>query len=458
MAFSVWAARRRLAYFLMVAGFLLLVVAVPLFKFFYKPATCFDGIQNQAELGIDCSGPCRRLCAAETLPAIVHWQRFFEVVPTVYSAVAYVENPNIKAGATMVPYNFKFFNANNELMYERTGEVNIPPKKIIAVFEHTISLPKKPGRIEFEFTSLPVWDKGYPEEPVIPIGDKELKDETTAPRLNATISNPFVFPLSNIEVTALIKDTNGNVIAASQTYIDKIDKGKSAQAVFTWPKPFPTEMKVCELPADIMLIIDRSGSMDDDGINPPQPLTDVKNAAISFVNQVKPEDQIGVVSFATEASNPPDSLLSSEFDEVKSALQKISILTLGSQNTNIGDGLKQAIDELASRRHKTRAKKVAVLLTDGEANVPTDDRDDAFPTTYALDIASKAKQSGVEMYTIGLGANVNESFLKNVATEPGYFFSAITTKELSAVYRNINSSICKIGPSVIEIITRTNTK
>jgi Mg-chelatase subunit ChlD len=456
---SSWAAKRRLIYFSIVAGFFLLVVAIPLFKIYYKAPTCFDGIQNQDEVGVDCGGHCQRLCATQALPPIVHWQRYFEVVPGIYSAVAYIENPNSKAGAYNVPYRFTFVDDKNEFVSERAGTVNIPPKKIFAVFESTISIPNlKPAKVTFEFTSAPQWDKEYPEEPLITVTDRELQNESTSPKLFVTLTNSQVFPLSNIEVTALISDTKGNVIAASQTFIDSIEKGLSKQAVFTWPRPFETGTRECQAPADTVLVIDRSGSMDDDGANPPQPLTDAKNAAASFVDKAQKDDQIGVVSFASAASFPPDALLSKAFSEIKDVVRGISILPIGSQNTNIGEGLKVALDELNSARHKGSAKKVIILLTDGEANLPVDDNDDDRPAKYAASIADEAKKSEIELYTIGLGSKVNQTFLKSIATKPSYFYSAVSSKDLEGIYGEISSAICKIGPSIIDIITRTNSR
>jgi len=456
---SSWAAKRRLIYFSIVAGFFLLVVAIPLFKIYYKAPTCFDGIQNQDEAGIDCGGRCQRLCDTQALSPIVHWQRYFEVVPGIYSAVAYIENPNSKAGAYNVPYRFTFVDDKNEFVSERTGTINIPPKKIFAVFEAAISIPNlKPDKVTFELTSSPQWNKDFPEEPLITVTERELQNESTSPKLFVTVTNPQVFPLSDVEVTALISDTKGNVIAASQTFIDSIEKGLSKQAVFTWPRPFETGTRECQGPSDTLLVIDRSGSMDDDGQNPAQPLTDAKAAAVSFVEKAHKDDQVGVVSFASAASFPPDALLSRAFTEVKDIIRGISILPIGSQNTNIGDGLKVAIDELETSRHKGAAKRVIILLTDGDANLPINDNDDAYPEKYAASMADRARKAGIDLYTIGLGNSVNQAFLRSIATKSSYFYSALSSKDLEGIYGEISSAICTIGPSVIDIITRTNSR
>ena len=63
--------------------------------FFHKTPTCFDGVKNQNEKGLDCGGVCTRICSGDISTPIVMWQRVFQVTPGVYSAVAYIQNPNV---------------------------------------------------------------------------------------------------------------------------------------------------------------------------------------------------------------------------------------------------------------------------------------------------------------------------------------------------------------------------
>ena len=45
-----------------------------------------------------------------------------------------------------------------------------------------------------------------------------------------------------------------------------------------------------------MLLLDRSGSMASLGFNPPQPLSDAKEAAVSFIKQLGSSDRVGIIS------------------------------------------------------------------------------------------------------------------------------------------------------------------
>lgn len=72
-------------------------------------------------------------------------------------------------------------------------------------------------------------------------------------------------------------------------------------------------------PLDVMLVLDRSGSMDDAGGSPPEPITSAKNAAKLLVDTLDPaQDQVGLVSYATTASL--DRTLTSNLAAVKTAI------------------------------------------------------------------------------------------------------------------------------------------
>jgi Mg-chelatase subunit ChlD len=266
--------------------------------------------------------------------------------------------------------------------------------------------------------------------------------------------NKSLQDVSNIEVTAIVYDGNNNAVAASRTYVNTVKKGETAQAVFTWPQPFQAKLDVCEVPANVMLVLDRSGSMASDGSNPPEPLTDAKNAAASFVDQLKDLDQVGMVSFATTPSDPIDAALSSNHPDVKGKIAGLSIATGSVQNTNLGGGLESALTELTSKPHNPDSKSVIIALTDGIATDPEEQGDPNYPEEYAANIASQIRTDNIQLYTVGLGKDVNAAFLQSIATDKDHYYSALTSKDLQGIYNDIATKICEKRPAVIEVITR----
>ncbi|OHA38654.1 MAG: hypothetical protein A3G52_04385 [Candidatus Taylorbacteria bacterium RIFCSPLOWO2_12_FULL_43_20] len=450
---SHWATKRKLSY--IGAFFVLLFVgfALPVFFFVYDSPTCFDGKQNQNETGIDCGGSCNILCSTESIRPLVLWQRIFKVLPGIYNAVAYVENANISSGSEAVPYVFELYDENGSLIAERKGVADIPPNKKFPIFEDRIDTGgKTPSRTIFQFTDDPVWKKDTRQFPDIRVTSSSLVEGEDNPRVLSTIENRSLEDIYDLEVVAMVYDSGENVIAASRTYVNKLEKGGSENLVFTWPYALDLGVVECESPADVMLVIDRSGSMDDDGGDPPEPLSSVKKAAVSFVENMKERDRAGVVSFANTASDPLDIVLTADFKKVKDSVFAINIATTsGPQNTNIGSGLIVATKELLSERGREEAKKVIVLLTDGLPSRPTLPDNKEYPEKYAIDAANGARAANIDLYAIGLGSGVRADFLRDLTVIPDRYFEAARPEELIQIYRNIAASICKLGPTKIQI-------
>jgi len=236
-----WAQRRKTTYIVSILFILLIIFAVILFSKFNKVPTCTDGKQNQSELGIDCGGPCSNLCRAQfTDPVIIWGPRWSKVSSSeMYNFLTYIQNPNIGEGAYNATYNFKVYDKENILLYQKTGITYLPPNNNFVVFEDNISLNDKvPARTEFKFVGNPVWQKIENRELDITAISKSLVNEDTKPKLFVTMKNSTLLPVYDIEEVAILYDVNGNAVAFSKTKIDSIEADGTADIVFTWPQQF----------------------------------------------------------------------------------------------------------------------------------------------------------------------------------------------------------------------------
>ncbi len=233
---SVWAQRKRNT---IVGIFALLIfVFLAVGYFLFAPAvSCTDGTQNQNEQGVDCGGVCKRICSSEARSLSVLWTRPVFVDRGVYSVVAYISNSNVTLGARAVPYRFKLYDDRNLLIYERAGSTDVPANTNFAVFEGSITTGNRiPSRAFFEFAGLPTWFKVTREVP-LKVRDVEFST-TSTPRLSARLLNQSLQDAENIKVTALLFDGEDNVIAASETHIDRLIRESDTAVIFTWPNPF----------------------------------------------------------------------------------------------------------------------------------------------------------------------------------------------------------------------------
>ena len=165
---------------------------------------------------------------------------------------------------------------------------------------------------------------------------------------------------------------------------------------------------VCATGVDVSLIIDATGSMSQ---NDPQGIR--KQAAKAFIDSASPGDRISVVAFSGSASTLAFMrTITSDKDktELKGAVDKIS----NSGSTNINAALDAGFYNLQSTSDSN--PKVAILLTDGEHNVGA----------YREASHTQYKDRGWPVYTIGLGAEIDEGLLGRIATDTIGTYTALT--------------------------------
>jgi len=453
-----WSVKRKRVIFSLIFLTLIVLVGMPLFFLFYQAPSCFDGKQNGDETGIDCGGSCQLICTDQTLPLISKGDpRVLETRPGVYNVVALAENPNILAEILHARYTINLFEESSFIPVKTIeSEVFVPSNGPFIVFEGPIDMGERhPIRVTLEWhTDSFIWQRNTKTFKDIVARDAVLTREDIAPRVSAMLVNNSQDHVSNIELTVLVSGEDGNLIAASKTFVEDLPKGASSPVVFNWPAPFNIKEDICSFPVDVALVIDRSGSMAFLGNNPPQPLTEVKNTARYFINQLGINDRYTLISFANEASNPIDAELGVDLDTIHKTINAISIATESLQNTNIGAGILSARAELNSVRHRENTGKALVLLTDGTPTLPVRAGISKYPETYALESAEIAKRDDIGIYTIGLGKDVDMNLLRTLATALNDAYFAPSTEELNDIYNQIATKICKKTPAVIDIYMR----
>ncbi len=198
-------------------------------------------------------------------------------------------------------------------------------------------------------------------------------------------------------------------------------------------------------PTDIVLILDRSGSMAGSA------LANLKNGAKAFIDiideatdgtqdgQIGSGSRIAVVSFASTATQ--DTQLITSVADLKAA---VDALTAGG-STNHADAFTKASELLAAPSTNAR---VMVMFTDGETTVGPD------PSP----IAAAARAAGVIIYAIGLSGRggVDVSALEDWASKPASSYVAITPDdaELEELFKDLARNIAKPGATDV-VVTDT---
>jgi uncharacterized protein YegL len=448
-----WAVKRQIYYgttFVVITG---LVFFGIFWKLFYKVPTCTDGIQNGEEKGIDCGGSCKNLCTSDTLTPVVLWSKVFHISGDVYTAVAYIQNPNITSKNPKATYRFKIYDENNNIIETKNGETSIPKNKKFAVFETGLVIKNKiPKSADFEFLSFAPWQKEIEKENTVNVEYGTLLSTTTSPKITGTISNTSQSDIESLELDVFVLDGKENVVAASRSFVDNLIKGSSQDFVFTWPKPFDLGVEACVNPVDLVVALDRSGSMKAESVNPAEPFTTVLNTAKNFIKNLRDDDEVGIVTFGNNAKL--ENGLTSNKNQIISTISNLVLSTTTLEQTNIDSGLKESFNELRGSSGRSDSRKILVLLTDGVPTEPKSSSQSDYPEVSAQKTAASLKDNNIIVYTIGLGKNVSESFLKSLSYDDSHYFFAPSKDVLTNIYNQIGNSLCERKPNVITVIYR----
>ncbi|MDR0962178.1 MAG: VWA domain-containing protein [Mediterranea sp.] len=194
---------------------------------------------------------------------------------------------------------------------------------------------------------------------------------------------------------------------------------------------------------DIMLTLDVSTSMLAEDLKPNR-LEAAKDVAAAFING-RPNDNIGITLFSGESFTQCP--LTVDHAVLLNLLKSVQCGMI-QDGTAIGVGIANAVAHLKDSKAKS---KVVILLTDGVNN-----QGDVSPMTAA----EIAKQFGIRVYTIGVGANgmapypypvgntvqyvnvpveLDEKMLTDIAaTTDGHYYRATSTSKLREVYEQID--------------------
>ena len=240
-----WSRRRKRIIMLVFLLGIFILICIPAFLIFYKTPTCFDGKLNGDESGLDCGGSCQMLCRAESLPIILKGDpRVLTIAMSTFEVVALLENPNNTADIYKAGYTLKLYDASSNIpVKEIEGETYVPKGEIFAIFEGPFNLEVgiTPVRatLEWDASSL-VWQKTDIEYPEVRVKEILLSKQESSPRLEAIAENLSLNSVANVDLVALISDAQGNIFAASKTFLDTLPANGVAPVVFTWPRPFNT--------------------------------------------------------------------------------------------------------------------------------------------------------------------------------------------------------------------------
>jgi predicted ribosomally synthesized peptide with SipW-like signal peptide len=193
---------------------------------------------------------------------------------------------------------------------------------------------------------------------------------------------------------------------------------------------------VAEGGADVMIVLDRSGSMEFDGSTFfPQKFDNAKDGAKLLVDALDANSNVGLVSYAGSASL--NAGLGSSDTDVKNAIDGLN----AGGSTNIDAAIDLAQSELAN--NGTNSTRIMVVLTNG--NETTGD-------AVAAANAAKTASPSTQIYGIAYGSGANENLIEDISSSPKLDDGSITADDefafLSADIGDIEAVFAEIAQSI----------
>jgi Ca-activated chloride channel family protein len=243
-----------------------------------------------------------------------------------------------------------------------------------------------------------------------PLHPALAQDETARVRITQVDATDF----PQVTVYVSVTDADGKPLGVDPSLI-RLDEG--GQAVQAGQVSGMGEVG----PLTTLLVMDVSGSMNNGG-----KLAAARQAARAYVDQMRPGDQAGLISFNTAIT-----VVQSVTTDHQALYAAIDSLTAGN-DTAMFDALQKAIKVLKP----IGGRKAIIVLTDGLDNSST---------STSQEVVNSVGPGGLSISTIGLGDpaagkgffGLNEASLRDLAEQTGgvYAFTA-DNAALQAIYQS----------------------
>ena len=173
-------------------------------------------------------------------------------------------------------------------------------------------------------------------------------------------------------------------------------------------------------PVNLVLVIDRSGSMSDKG-----KIEYAKEAAKQIIAGLDKEDRLAVVAYSTDV----ELLYPIQFLKNKDGAASVVDSLYPTESTNLSGGLTAGIEQLNSIERGGYVNRV-ILLSDGLANVGITDLGELGR------VASRASEKGIHITTMGLGVDYDENLMMSLAEYgAGNYYFIESPAQLASIFQ-----------------------
>lgn len=260
--------------------------------------------------------------------------------------------------------------------------------------------------------SISVW-------PAIRCRDQEGK-EVDSSIININVSQIILVPGEKKNISIELQLPSDALEGDYQISIDCFRDEAQTQKLrdnIDWENAFRVAVIPPLLPMDVVMVLDRSGSMSDTGLCNGSKMDEVKEYARSAASAClydQSPNRLGLISFSDDVrvNNPISSNL-------PNTLKSIDMLSAGGA-TSFGLGLFEALNQIKSQG-KEGFMPVIIFLSDGMHNTCPPPYEDGVCNIYPpyYDFVMRCKEDGIKIFTIGVGSRSDQTKLAFMAEATG---------------------------------------
>ncbi len=221
-----------------------LVIAGGVYWSKYRP-TCNDGVKNGQEEEVDCGTlACGKACASPVQAIQLQSVQLIKTPVGDFDVAAVLYNPNADFGADNIAYNLIVTDLKGEDLYHHLGNSYILPGQTKYLIQTSIKGISTAVSAELYITGVE-WQK-IADDPSLnfTINREEFTPSNQQAVYEAVITNQSNFDFDTIDVSMVVTDNSGAIIATNmtnfQTFLSRTDR--SIKVI--WPFALPADARV----------------------------------------------------------------------------------------------------------------------------------------------------------------------------------------------------------------------
>jgi hypothetical protein len=233
------------------------IVVTGIYFLFLKPApSCFDRIQNEGEQGVDCGGPCGKICLPSSIQpiSVLGTVDVFSPLPDHVAILAQLENANIDLAASSFNYVVTLYGADGSTpvaTFNGTSYAYAAETKYVVLPNEFMSATDTVSRADLAVSNIqwvPATEMG--SEPQLAFTNiLDTISPSGLVTVSGNITDRDVSAFHNIIVVAIFNNAAGVPVGASQTELDSIAPNATQIFSVSYPASSTVDVSATQLDA-----------------------------------------------------------------------------------------------------------------------------------------------------------------------------------------------------------------